>query len=293
MNPNDSPIYAGIAGIKPNLIEFDFGEGVSLRKTYAHVFAPFLAAFSAAEQGKPNPAPWKAISGGFAFDIHAEICIPLDFKLADWFDRLNTVWWLAALLRLKGSNLATIPVISSQPFTEIPSSEDEPYFWPIEMKPSRLIPVKNPDGNIIESDLHWIRNHWVSGGRLMNKNDDFNLAFQAIDQSIWSQSPSLALISLWGALERLFSPSHSEVSFRVSAIIASYLEPVGEERLLCYRRVKKLYNERSKVAHGSPIKEHKSLFETYELLKRALVKILEVNHVPSRDELESLLFGMG
>jgi hypothetical protein len=290
MNPNDSPIYAGIAEVNIDLIEFDFGEGVSLRKTYAHIFAPYLAAFTPAEPGKPHPAPWKAVSGGVSFDIRAEIYLPLGFKLVNWFDRLNTIWWLVALLRLKASNFATIPVIASQPFAEIPSSKNKPYFWPSEMKSSRLVPVKNHSKNIKESDLQWIRKHWISGGILMNKSGDFNLAFQSIDQSIWSHSSSLALVSLWGALERLFSPSHSELSFRVSATIASYLEPVGEERLACYRRVKKLYDARSKAAHGSPLKEDKSLLETYALLKRAIIRMIEENHVPSRDELESFLF---
>jgi hypothetical protein len=228
-----------------------------------------------------------------SFDIQAEIYLPLDFKLPNWFDRLNTVWWLAALMRLKASNVATIPVVASKSFAQIPYSKAEPHFWPIEMKPSRLIPVENFKRTVNEEDLKWISKHWIPGGRLMNSNNDFNLAFQAIDDCIWSHSPSLALVSLWGALERLFSPSHYELCFRVSATIASYLEPKGQERLACYRRVKKLYDARSKAAHGSPLKENKSLFETYALLKRALVKMVEENHVPSREELESFLFGTG
>ncbi len=54
MNPNDFPLYAGIAGVSVNVNEFDFGEGVVLRKTYAHVMAPYLAAFAPAEPGKPQ-----------------------------------------------------------------------------------------------------------------------------------------------------------------------------------------------------------------------------------------------
>jgi hypothetical protein len=293
MNPNECPLYAGISGVSTNVDEFDFGEGVVLSKTYAHVMAPYLAAFAPAEPGKPHPRPWKAVSGGMSFDIQAEIYLPIDFKLPNCFGRLNTAWWFAALVRLKVSTFATIPVISSKPFAQISSSEDTPHFWPIEMDPFHLVPVDNPRGTINESDLQWIRKHWVTGSRLMNNNDAFNLAFQAMDNCIWSHSSSLALVSLWGGLERLFSPSHYELSFRVSANIASYLELSGEERLACYHRVKKLYDARSKAAHGSPLKENKSLLETYALLKLALVKMIEENHVPSREELESLLFGTG
>lgn len=293
MNPNTCPLHAGIAGINLNVDEFDFGQGIILKKTYAHIMAPYLAAFTPAEEGKHHPAPWKAVSGGMGFDIQAELYIPIEFTLPDWFDRINTIWWFAALMRLKASILVSVPVIANKPFAEIPQSKEEPYFWPIEMRPSRLVPVNNPSQEINESDLQWIRNYWISGGALMNKNSEFNVAFQAIDACIWSHSPSLALVSLWGALERLFSPSHYELCFRVSAIIASYLEIPGEERLSLYRRVKKLYDARSKAAHGSPIEDNKSLLETYALLKRALVKMIEENHVPSHEELEALLFGAG
>jgi hypothetical protein len=48
---------------------------------------------------------------------------------------------------------------------------------------------------------------------------------------------------------------------------------------------------RSKAAHGSPLEEDESLHESYDLLKRALFRMLEYKHVPSREELELRLFG--
>lgn len=253
--------------------------------------APYLAAFAPAEPGKPHPAPWKAVSGGLGFDIQAELYVPADFALPNWFDRINTVWWFASLMRLRASPLVTVPVVASESFAKIPSIEHEPHFWPIEMHSRRLIPDRNPANIINEAALHWIRNHWISGGLLMHSNSDFNVAFQAADQCIWSHTPSLGLVSLWGALERLFSPSHYELRFRVSTTIASYLEPPGKERYACYRRIKRLYDARSKAAHGSPVDEVEPFLETYALLKRALLKIIDDNHVPSREELEAMLFG--
>src|SRR5262249_52353842 len=190
-----------------------------------------------------------------------------------------------------GSSLARVPVIANMPFAQIPSSREEPKSWPIEMNVPQFVQVGNASKTIHESDLHWIRDHWFSAAGLMNKHEEFNLAVQAIDACMWSHSASLALVSLWGALERLFSPSHSELSFRVSANIASYLEPPGEDRIRCYRNVKKLYDARSKAAHGSLLAENDSLLKTYDLLKRVLGKTIEENHVPSRDDLEGLLFG--
>jgi hypothetical protein len=55
----------------------------------------------------------------------------------------------------------------------------------------------------------------------MNKSSEFNLAFQAFDQSAFARDPTLALLLLWSAIEALFSPGYSELRFRVSANIVT------------------------------------------------------------------------
>jgi hypothetical protein len=291
VNPNSHNLYAGISNAQIAAEKFDLGHGVTLSKTYAHFMAPFLMAFAPAEPGKPHPAPWKAASGGLAFDISAELFIPRQFALPHWFDRINTVWWLTALMRLKGAPLVFVPVIASESFATISSLKHEPYFWPIEIYTRHLIPVLNPGNEISEDALEWIKENWISGGKLMNESDDFNLAFQAFDQCIWTGQPALSLVALWGALERLFSPSPYELRFRVSAAIASFLEHPGKERHSLHRKIVKLYDARSKAAHGSGIDEAKPLFETYALMKRVLIKLIENGHVPSRGEIEACIFG--
>lgn len=291
MNPNKSELYAAISGVSLEIDEFDFEGGITIKTTYAHIMAPFIAAFSPPKRGKPHPPPWKAVSGGMGFDVTGELHIPLDSTLPKGFDNVNTVWWFVALMRLIISPKITVTVITDKSFSEIPLIDEEPHFWPIEMKPSRLIPVENPAEIVNVKDLEWIRKYWLSASSIMNQNDNFNFAFQAIDQCIWSPTFSLALILLWGALERLFSPSHHELRFRVSATIASYLKPPGQERHDLYRKVKKLYDDRSKAAHGSQVEGKKSVIETYSLLKSVLIMMIEKNHVPSKEELEALLFG--
>lgn len=77
MNPNDSPLYAGIAGVTMSFNEFEFGKGVVLKQTYAHIMTPYLAAFAPAKPGSHHPAPWKSVSGG-GFDITVELYVPLN-----------------------------------------------------------------------------------------------------------------------------------------------------------------------------------------------------------------------
>ena len=91
--------------------------------------------------------------------------------------------------------------------------------------------------------------------------------------------------------ERLFSPSHVELSFRVSANIAAYLEPPGRGRYICFKKIKALYDSRSKAAHGSGEADLMPYAETYAIARRVLLKMIEDRHVPDRKELEAGLFG--
>ncbi len=81
---------------------------------------------------------------------------------------------------------------------------------------------------------------------------EFSLAMEALDGSQYLQKSSLALVSLWAALEALFLDTKSELRFRISAFIASYMEPLGKGRADLQRAVAKLYDQRSAAAHGKP-----------------------------------------
>jgi hypothetical protein len=79
-NPLESDLHAGFAGIELPVDEFDFGDGIVMRRTFVHIMAPYIAALVSVPPGKPQLVPWKAVSGGFAFDIFAELFVPLEFQ---------------------------------------------------------------------------------------------------------------------------------------------------------------------------------------------------------------------
>lgn len=291
INPNEIDLYGGFAGVSLDFESFNFGEGIVLSKTYAHLMAPFIMAFSPSQPGKPPPTPYRAAHGGFGADVLAQLEVPKEFTPIDWFDRLNTVWWFAALLRLRATPLLFMPVISSDPFSEATQIEHEIQFWPIEAEHRRLLLEREPSKTVTKDACNWIADHWREGGRLMAESSELNLLFQAFDQSSFASTTSLAMLSLWGALESIFSPSSYELRFRISALIATFLEPPGEERYNLHRRLVKLYDERSKIAHGRSTVIPDSIFETYEITKRIIIKIFETNYVPTTSELDARLFG--
>ena len=291
-DPNSINLYAGLSGATLPVDEYELGHGVTLSKTYAHFMAPFLMAFSPAQQGKPHPTPWKAANGGFGFDIHCQLFVPKEFKQPYWFDHVNTIWWITALLRLKASTQIFVPVIANENFASIPLLSEEPYFWPVEVSPRTIIldPEKAKEHIELES-LEWVRKYWLPGAMLLHNFDDFNIAMQAFDQCKWAYSPSLALVSLWGSLEKLFSSPNAELRFRISATIASFLEPPGEKRFSLYKNIRSLYDARSKAAHGARLGNSVPLIQTYALMRRILIKIIQENSVPSGEQLEAAIFG--
>src|SRR5262245_53111077 len=228
VNPLTIPLYAGLANVEMPVERIDFGEGVVLRRASAEISAPYIVGFK--NESRVDPY-WRTITG-FGFNLSAELFIPIEFEPKKFFDRLNTIWWLAALIRAVGNPLLMVPMIASHSFAEMadPNLLEEPSIWPMELDTRRLL-VEKQTTHLSVASLDWVIKHWRDGGSLMHASGDFNVAFQAFDRAIASPSPSLALVTLWGALERLFSPSHQELTFRVSSSIATYLEPAGPRGL--------------------------------------------------------------
>lgn len=288
VHPNSVDLHAGLFGLALEDDSYDLGRGVTLSKTYAHFMAPFIMAFKPASPGKHHPAPWKPAKGGIYIDVTTELSLPA-ITSCPQFDRVNTVWWIVALMRLNMTTAISLPVISSEKFALIPDIEQEPSLWPMEIHTPRLFPEDSQVKTVGTNEIEWLRRNWFDAAVLW-ENSDFSFALQAVDGSLWNHTPALALVALWGALERLFSPSTSELSFRVSANIAAYLEPTGPARFDCFRRVKGLYDSGSKVAHGAEGSDPAAYVETYQIAKRVLMKIIEARHVPTKKELEANLF---
>ena len=54
----------GLAGVTLDPAAFSLGRGIEVTRTYAHMMAHFMIAYSPAPPGKHHPAPWSAVDGG-------------------------------------------------------------------------------------------------------------------------------------------------------------------------------------------------------------------------------------
>lgn len=283
-------LYGGISGVKLDIDYFDLGEGVEIRRTFAHLFSSNMVAFAPPGPKGYHPGPWKAAKGGFSYDIEVEIRAPEYTNLGKSFDARETIWWIAALLRIAHYPFLSIHVISSRPFSEIPMSDAETTITPFETEGRIFGPADGSSGVLEIEQLAWVKDKWVEAGKLMNQNPKLYSALKSFDGATLRGRASSSLLAMWGAIEQIFAPSAGELHFRVAALMASYLEPQGTSRLELYKEILKLYNERSIAAHTAKEIETGPLVQTYVLMRNALIKMIDANQVPTQANLETLLF---
>src|SRR5882724_8486927 len=186
--PEDVPLYGGLSGLSIALPEFVICEGLVVRETYAHVMAPYLMAFMRPTRpAAHHPPPWKAARGGLGFDVTIEVALAKGARPTA-VDRLNTLWWVLALLRLVTGAPLRMPVISDTAFADILSSPKEPNLWTIEMPPRQLRVARRAPDEITLGHLEWVREVFQGGAALLGEDDVFNRAFQTFDIAIWAHS---------------------------------------------------------------------------------------------------------
>jgi hypothetical protein len=285
-------LYVGVTGLRLPDEPLDLGEGVSLRRTQARFSTSFMLHNTEQREfdiKNIRPAYWQV--GGTTNDVEAELHIS-SASFTTFDERYAVARTIVFLIRLFSNPGITMHVLSDNPLstlTELGDSE-RPHILPIETFP-RHFQLTVADESKVQPTLVWVKDNWTTAHKLYADHPEFRVAADAIDSGQFIPNAALTLVLLWGALEAIFSPSTSELRFRVSALIASYLEPSGEQRVECQKKVAALYDKRSAAAHGKPRHEADDLFETYQLLRRVVIKIINTRKVPTKDELNGYLFG--
>lgn len=142
---------------------------------------------------------------------------------------------------------------------------------------------------IIES-INWVVDNWESAIKLRSTNPEFDFALDTFDNAQCITNTAMMIVSIWGALEAIFAPHKAELVFRVSAQLAAFLKPRGNGRLEKQKEIVKLYNLRSAAAHGSPKHASEDIVKTFELLRMAIIRMIELQLVPNKEKLEEMLF---
>jgi hypothetical protein len=287
-----SDIYAAIAGCKLPLENFELGQGLCLANVYSNVSGDFLVGFRRRVDGY-LPGYSRYAAGGHDFECEIELKIPKSYENGDVVRRLDLMMWIVFLLRLNVSPAIYLPFFSDLPLSEgrtreepQPSETDPYHYWLVEARGHGLFELEDDLPEASLNTLEWIQQNWEHAATLIAGNRVFKECVSSLS-NVWKcNSTSEGILVLWGLLERLLMQKDAELRFRVSLIIASFLEPRGQARVDVFKRVKILYDQRSRAAHGTSLSDPEAFEQTYDLAKRVILKIIERGVVPSTEEVE-------
>lgn len=289
----DDSLYAGLSGLDLMGTKMHLGHGLMLSPTYAHVMSSVILAFSKPQNpGEPHPGPWKATSSGFGYDVQTQLYIPATYNRKK-MDRFAVARSLVCLLRLWSDPKINFTFVSKFPFSDLPNMPHSPEMVAAAVEIQRRhLGFGLIDESTVLKSLSWIQLNWEAALDLLETSSEFRLAMDVFEIGFFIPSSAMVMVALWGALEALFSGNTAELKFRVSSLIAAYMKAPGPERLAEQKRIGKLYDKRSAAAHGTPKHSNDDLLRSYELLRLVLIRMIEHKKVPTKDDLEALLFGI-
>ena len=283
-HPENIPLFGGLAGAVLGVDEFEVCEGLVIRKTYAHVMSPYTLAFRRPERAdRHHPGPWKTAGGGLSLDVEIEVALHQGVRPTG-FNRLNTLWWTLALLRLFTGARLRMPVVSATSFSSVAGSSIEPILWPIETLPRQFLTVPNPPEVIKEKHLSWVREALRPGSELMD-DQAFGRAFQTFDSVIWAHSVGSAIVMIWAALETLVRPERPNITKNLARSLAVLLEPPGAERERLFQPIKSLYEARCGFAHASRSPEAQQLMSSFDVARRSFITCIDNRELPKFEKL--------
>lgn len=203
---------------------------------------------------------------------------------------VSVMWTCLALLRIATDGLivpceiagVSWDVIDGSPLSRAPGTSpvmtEVPRWWPI------------ADTRIGADEAAWVGKSLVTTLKL-RADRKFHFALESFDGSYEETDPRMAAAKVWGGIEGLFGIS-SELRFRLALYVAAVLCPPGPERLELNKKMRRLYDERSKVVHGADVEPAaltQHVLASQEILGGLLRDAIMLGRMRTIDEVEARL----
>lgn len=109
-------------------------------------------------------------------------------------------------------------------------------------------------------------------------NAQFENMLHSYDKSYLIGIPEMEYIMLFSILEMTFGAGNTEITYQISRGTALLLSQNADEMEQLYKRMKKLYNARSKYVHGGEKVKPENLFELRDIVRRVLIKLIDLEY---------------
>ncbi|HEV2561552.1 MAG TPA: hypothetical protein VGT78_05370 [Rhizomicrobium sp.] len=280
-NPSTDELFGGIAGLVLPVEQYELLPGLVLSQTFAHVILPAVMAFAPPHKPHaPHPGPWAALTEQ-GMEISAQLSLaPGEPPLG--FDRLNTLWFVTAMLRLRLASPLLMAVIADRPFRDVSKDTEVAHLIPVELHPRQLRTGKALPPAL--SDLEWLKDHIVAASQLM-KDSTFNRVVQTLDSVINVAHAGSGILIAWAAIEALLRPGRNRITDRVCKGLAAYLYPPCADRDRAYPKIISSYEARGGAVHAGDLPEAEQLEFAFNLARHAVSTAIEAGALPDIDVL--------
>lgn len=274
-------LFGGLAHLHLPAPSASLGDGIVLRSVYARLIAPYLLAFSPpAKPNAPHPGPWTAIGeGGLTITTEIELArsaLPLNF------DRLNSLWFIVALLRLRSALPIQMPVLSDRPIDQLAEATETANIVAVELQYRQLITA--PPRSLEISDLDWVRCHLPFAAAMM-QDPIFNRAFQTLDSASHSIGTGAGIVTVWASVETLLQLGDGQITARLCRALAAYLCKPGPDRDRAFGAIERSYRARGGAAHAGVRPEITELQQAFALARGAFIRSIESRRMPDLNDL--------
>lgn len=243
------------------------------------------------------------------YSATAEIETSADNAIENRFDAIGRAWLASCLLFVGGCYRIECPAALSRSWSDLRRSGRGTWKDPCKSHEISLRTDLSVSGMVL--DLHTksikaapadyapdlkhagrsVIELFDVADRLCAESEQFRFALQAVVDWRYSPDARAALARIWAGIESLLGIS-AEISYRASLACAALLEQMGAARLDLFKKVRSLYNRRSKAVHGDAITPSQladALMESFQLLARLIVFCVKYGRVPTQEDQETRL----
>ncbi|CAN5593367.1 hypothetical protein BH10PSE6_BH10PSE6_04290 [soil metagenome] len=285
MDPSLRKVFVPIFGAKPDFQEHTafFVEPDGQPRM---IFRPFeppsrLHTFDFLRKFRPDD-----LSAGNAVHI-AGPGMEVEYRV-DWADARThalVMQHFVRLIGLKANAILSAPLYSSHSLGDLAAADNGSVTLQVFCHEDLQV-RRGTSRGIAAAAIEWANTHMRSLPAILEQRR-VNLAFHIANAERTAPNPAMSLLTAWSGLETLFAIDR-EQTFRLSLMLAYYLETDPKLRKQVFDEARSSYNARSAVTHGRKIKDedvNAAVGWTIQTLRRCLVRAIESGALPETDSL--------
>lgn len=229
--------------------------------------------------------------GALTSGVEWELCVQRGVTEEEDNDHLHVAHLIISGIRIVSLSDFVVSVLADHSWSMIGGIHDNSVRAAVVEQP--VEGPRPPERMVTETHLAWVESHLADIGTLMD-DERFSLAVDLSNIHRHQSRVRIGATALWTGIEALF-PVTTELRFRLSLYVSALLHPQpGKDRHEAFRRIRALYDTRSKIVHGAATDEAHLIShveEVRDILGAVLRRIVERKALPTQDELDALLLG--